>query len=62
MMQSDARYIRKTIQFDPAVLAEIEEMAKSKQRTLPFMCNELLKLALKEKKRKRKGIDKEDNA
>lgn len=61
MMHDEAKYIRKTIQFDPDVLSEIEGMAKSKNWSFPFMCSELLKFALKEKKRKRKGSDKEDN-
>lgn len=62
MMQDEAKYIRKTIQFDPDVLSEIEGMAKSKNWSFSFMCSELLKFALKEKKRKRKGSDKEDNS
>lgn len=62
MTQADAKYIRRTIQFDPEVLSEIEKMAKSKNWTFPFMCSELFKFALKEKKRKRKGSDKEDHS
>jgi len=62
MMQDDVKYIRKTIQFEPEVLSQVVELAKSKKRTLPFMCNELLRSALKERKRKRRGKNEEDNS
>lgn len=59
-MQDEAKYIRKTIQFDPDVLNEIEGMAKLKNWSFPFMCSELLKFALKEKKRKRSAAKEGD--
>lgn len=55
MMQEDAKYNRRTIQVPPDLDAVIQKMADEKKRSFSYICSVLLRQAINEKNRKRRG-------
>ncbi len=61
MMQEDAKYIRRTIQLDKETDLAICNIADLQDRSFSYVCSVLLKQALKEKNRKRRGKNEKDS-